>query len=275
MIRVFKSHTVALYSLHHLFDGLVLCHNRVFELGSHTLESDFFLSTEFLHRYSCHHRHHLFDVSLADDGLFGVITLSPFLVHLLEFSLQIGLHIAESSSQFVVLVFHRTLFLTLHLLQFILLVGDFLWHIAIADTDVSSCLVHGVDSLVGELSVGDIPGGEVDACQEGIIGIFYVMMLLVSLAQVIENLYCLFLCSGFYHHLLESALQCSVLLDAIAELVEGGGTNTLYCSAGKGRFHDVCGIHCSRCTSCTHQGVYLVNKYNNVGIVFQFLEQSL
>ena len=100
-------------------------------------------------------------------------------------------------------------------------------------------------------------------------------MLFVSATDIGEDLQCLFSCSGFHDHLLEPALQGSVFLDAVAIFIQGGGTDTLYHSARKCRFHDICGIHCSWSTSGSHESVYLIYKYNNVGIVFQFLEQCL
>ena len=65
-----------------------------------------------------------------------VVAISEMLVHFLQFSLYLGLHVAICGCQFVVLVLHRTLLLTFHPLQFNLLVDDFRGHLTFADADV-------------------------------------------------------------------------------------------------------------------------------------------
>ena len=135
-------------------------------------------------------------------------------------------------------------------------------------------LVHGVDSLVGLGSVGDITLCQSDTCADGIIGKGYMMVLLVAVLDIIENLQGLLHIGGFYEHLLETALQGSVLLNAVAVLVERGGTNTLDSAACQRRFHDIGSIHTARRAAGTDDGVDLVDEDDDIGILLYLLEKG-
>ena len=173
------------------------------------------------------------------------------------------------------MVLHCSLLLRLHLLQFILLVGDFLRHLALADADVRTSLVKGVDGLVGELSVRDISLGERHASLQSLVGVSHMVVMLISATYISEDLQCLLLCGRFHENLLESTFQSPVFLNAVAVFVQRGGTDTLNNSPGEGRLHDIGGIHGAWSASGSHESVNLVDKYNNVGIGFQLLEQRL
>ena len=136
MIGVFQANAVSLDGLHHFIDSLVLCHNGVLQFSSHTFKPYFFLSTEFLHRYSSHHRHNVLDIARVNDLFFHIIAISPSFVHFLKLILQLSLHVTVGSCEFVVLVFYGSLLLHLHFLQFVLFVSNFFWHLTFADANV-------------------------------------------------------------------------------------------------------------------------------------------
>ena len=70
-------------------------------------------------------------------------------------------------------------------------------------------------------------------------------MLLVMFLDVVQNLKRLFASCRFNDDLLETALQGSVLLDALAILIERGGTDTLDDTSCQGWLQDVGCIHAS------------------------------
>ena len=70
-----------------------------------------------------------------------------------------------------------------------------------------------------------------------------------------------------YDNLLEAALQSTVLLDGLAVLVERGGTDTLYLAACKGGLEHVGGIHGACGRAGTHDGVYLVDEEDDLGVL--------
>ena len=91
--------------------------------------------------------------------------------------------------------------------------------------------------------------------------------------DVMQNLQRLFRSGGFHLYLLESALQCSVLLDGVAVFVESRSTDTLYGAPCQGGFQDVGSIHRTGCGTSANHGVYLVDEDDHFLILFQFLDE--
>ena len=68
------------------------------------------------------------------------------------------------------------------------------------------------------------------------------MVLLVAIAQTMENLDG-FIDAGFAHHdRLEAALQGGIAFDVLAVLIEGGGPDALELTPSQGWLEDVGGI---------------------------------
>ena len=63
---------------------------------------------------------------------------------------------------------------------------------------------------------------------------------------------------------LEAALEGLVLLDILAVLVEGGGADDLYLTAGEGRLEDVARVHGALTLTGGGDGVDLVNEQDDV-----------
>ena len=106
-----------------------------------------------------------------------------------------------------------------------------------------SCLIHGINGLVGETAVGNIPVGQSDACQQRFIRICDIVVVLVTLLYVLEDVVCVLGRCGLHDNFLETSLKCAVLLYRLAVLVDCGSADALYLSSGKGRLKDVRGIH--------------------------------
>ena len=82
--------------------------------------------------------------------------------------------------------------------------------------------------------------------------------------------------AGFLHpHGLEPALQRLVLLDILAVLVEGGGTDDLDLAAGEGGLQDVARIHGTLALTGGGNGVDLVNEQDDVARRLDLAQQAL
>ena len=96
------------------------------------------------------------------------------------------------------------------------------------------------------------------------------MVLLVARAQVLQYLQRFLLCGGLHHHLLEAALQGSVLLYRFAVFVDCRCSDALNLAARKGGLEHVCCIHRSSCRAGADDGVYLVDEDDYLGVLLQF-----
>ena len=99
------------------------------------------------------------------------------------------------------------------------------------------------------------------------------MVVLVAVLDVVEYLQCLLVGGGFHLYLLETALQCSVLLDGVAVLVERGGTDTLDDAACQCWLHDVGGVHRTGSRTGADEGVNLVDEDDDVGVLLELFQQ--
>ena len=101
--------------------------------------------------------------------------------------------------------------------------------------DESAGLIHQVNGLIGEETVGDVAVGKGSGGDEGGILNFNAVVHLVPLLQTTQN------CNGIlhrrlrHHHGLEAALQCSVLFNVFAVLIEGGGADAVQLTARQHR----------------------------------------
>ena len=85
---------------------------------------------------------------------------------------------------------------------------------------------------------------------------------------------------GLAHvHLLKPALQCRVLFDVLAELVERGGPDHAQLTTGQHWFEHVAGIHGAFSGPCAHHGMHLVDERDDftlrVGDLLEHRLQSL
>ena len=129
--------------------------------------------------------------------------------------------------------------------------------------DHGAGLVHQVDGLVGQETVGDIAVGQGGGGNDGAVLNFYAVIDLVALFQTAQDGDGV-LHRGLGHHdRLEAALQRGVLFDILAVLVEGGGTNAVQLTPGQHRFEQVAGVHGTLGFTCTHNGVQFVDEQND------------
>ncbi len=104
-------------------------------------------------------------------------------------------------------------------------------------------LVHRINGLVGEISVGDIALGQLHAGIECFGGIIDIVVLLILVFDVVKDNACL-LCGGrLDHHFLETAFESTVIFDVLAVFVKSCGSDALDLASRQSRFEKVGGIH--------------------------------
>ena len=90
------------------------------------------------------------------------------------------------------------------------------------------------------------------------------MVLLVALANALQDLDRLFERRLFHHDRLEAALERGVPLDVLAVLVERGGADALQLAAGQRRLEDVGGVDRALGGAGADQGVQLVDEEDDI-----------
>ena len=93
------------------------------------------------------------------------------------------------------------------------------------------------------------------------------MMVLVAVFDVTQNVEGLLSIGGIDHHLLETTLQGSILLDGLAILVKRSGTDALYLTTCKGGLEHIGRVHRACGRAGTHDGVYLVDEEDDLGML--------
>jgi len=125
------------------------------------------------------------------------------------------------------------------------------------------------------VTVGDVAIRKVGGGHEGLIGDRDPMVGLVAIAETLEDL------DRVRHRrlvdddLLETTLERGVLLEMLAVLVEGGGTNGLELAASQHRLEDRGGVDRSLGGTRTHEGVDLVDEEDDVAAGLDLLEHLL
>ena len=120
--------------------------------------------------------------------------------------------------------------------------------------------VDQVDGLVGQEAVRDVARRELGGRLEGFIRDDQVVVLLVHLADALQDLDRLLDRRLVDHDGLEAALQGGVGFDVLAVFVQRGRADALQFAARQGRLEDVGGIHRRAGRTGTDQHVELVDE---------------
>ena len=143
------------------------------------------------------------------------------------------------------------------------------------DAQARARFVDEVDRLVGEVTVGDVPVGEVRRRDERLVGDGDPVVLLVAVAQTLQDL------DGVRDgrlldlDRLEAALERGVLLEVLAVLVERGGTDGLELTACEHRLEDAGGVDRAFGRTRTDERVQLVDEQDDVAARADLLQHLL
>ena len=135
--------------------------------------------------------------------------------------------------------------------------------------------VQQVDGLIGQVAVRDIPLTEGDDGAQHIGIHLHMVVLLVILLDAVHDGQRIGHAGLFHADGLEAALKGLVLLDILAVLVEGGGADDLYLTAGEGRLEDVARVHGTLALTGGGDGVDLVNEQDDVAGGLDLAQQAL
>ena len=136
-------------------------------------------------------------------------------------------------------------------------------------------LVDQVDRLVGQEAVGDVAVGELGGGLERLVGDADAVVLLVAVAQALEDLHRLLGRGLVDADLLEAPLERRVALQVLAVLVERGGADRLQLAAGEGRLEDRCGVDRALGGAGADEVVELVDEQDDVAALGDLLHHLL
>ena len=124
------------------------------------------------------------------DVLDNVLLVLPFSLALRQCILSVGDFLAQMLKAFaadLVRLLHKRLLLDLHLGELALRQIDLFGHAVDLDAQTAGCLVHEVDGLVGQETIGDVAVRQLRAGDDGGIGDAHAMMDLVLLLQAAKD----------------------------------------------------------------------------------------
>ena len=221
------------------------------------------------------HRQNLGDIILANLGncLARAITPAGFL--LLALFGQLLFLITKSSGLLEVLIVDRRLLIALHF-------GDLLVQLAqlrrrghAGNTQASAGLVHQVNSLIRKESVRDVAVGQLGGGLDRSVGNDDAVVGLVAIAQTLEDAHGLFDAGLVNLHRLETTFKSRILFDVLTVLVAGGCADSLQLAARKHGLEHLRGVNGTFRSTCTDQGVDLVDEEDDVAASTNFLEDLL
>ena len=99
-------------------------------------------------------------------------------------------------------------------------------------------------------------------------------MCLIFFLDIVQDSKSFFLGGGLDHNFLEPAFKSAVLFNVLAVFIVGGSTNALDLAASECRFEHIGGIHGAWSAAGPYNGVYLVNKQDDIGILGEFVEHG-
>ena len=137
--------------------------------------------------------------------------------------------------------------------------------------ELGSRLVHQVDGLIRQESIGDVAVTQLHGRYDGVVFDTHVVVVLVALLQSTQDRDGAQRIGLIDHHNLEASFQGLILLEVLLILVQGGGTNAAQFAAGQSWLQDIGCIHGPFSLARTHQGVYLVDKEDDVALALLHL----
>ena len=147
--------------------------------------------------------------------------------------------------------------------------------VAAPQTHSAPRLVDQVDRLVGQEPVRDVAVGEVGGVHQRLLRVVDLVMLLVGVAEALEDENGVGDGRLFHLDRLEAALERRVLLQVLAVLLEGGGADGLQLAAGQHRLEDAGGVDRSLGRPGPDQGVDLVDEEDDVAACPDLFEDLL
>ncbi len=256
-------------------DGLLLADDPLVQLVLHAEQTGGLLLGELEDGDAGPVRQYLGDLLVVDLGDLVEVARLPLLLALALLAEQLLLRIAQVRGALEVLRVDRRLLVATD-------VGDLLVELAqvrrrghAADAHAGAGLVDQVDRLVGQEPVGDVAVGQCGRLHQRRIGDRDAVVGLVAVAQTLEDLDGVTDARLADLDRLEAPLQCRVLLDVLAVLVERGGTDGLQLATGQLRLQDAGRVDRALGGTCADERVQLVDEQDDVAAGGDLLEHLL
>src|SRR4051812_775423 len=275
-LRVLEARARAADRLRDDLDGGMLADDALVELLLHAHELLRLGLGELEHRDAGPHRDDVGDLLLADGGTLRV-ALAP-LPLLLELALLVGqlaLGVAEVRGLLELLRLDRGLLRAARLLDLLLELPVHGRGGHRLDAHARGGLVDEVDRLVGQLPVGDVPVRELGGRLQRLVGDVHLVVLLVAVAQALEDLHGLVGRRLVDADLLEAALESRVALQVLAVLVERRRADRLELAAGERRLEDRGGVDRALGGTGPDEVVELVDEQDDVAALGDLLHHLL
>ena len=143
------------------------------------------------------------------------------------------------------------------------------------DAGARGGLVDEVDRLVGQEAVGDVAVGQLGRRRQRLVGDADAVVLLVAVAQALEDLDGLLGGRLLHADLLEAPLERRVALEVLAVLVERGGADRLELAARECRLEDGCRVDRALGGAGADEVVQLVDEQDDVAALGDLLHHLL
>ena len=142
--------------------------------------------------------------------------------------------------------------------------------------DHGAGLIHQVDGLIRQETVGDVAVRQGGSGDQGAVVDLHAVEHLVAFLQAAQDGNGV-LHRGLIHlHRLEPAFQSGVFLDILAVLVQRGSTDAVQLAAGQHGLEQVAGVHGTVGLAGTHDGVQLINEQDDLAFaLFHLVQHAL
>ena len=120
--------------------------------------------------------------------------------------------------------------------------------------------VQSIDGFVRQCTIADVSFGQRHTSLYRLRRVGHIVVIFISLLDVIEDLQSIFRRGRLKLYFLETAIQCTVFLDALPKFVDGRGADALHFATRQSRFQNISGIQTTGCTSRTDDGVDFINE---------------
>ena len=263
-LGVFQAAAAAAHRLRHRPDRLVLADHALVQLLLHAHQARRILGAQPRQRHAGDLGDHLGNHVLVHHAVGLARFLPPLVRDSLLFLLQLVGLVPQRGGLFEILVGDRLFLLLVELLD--LLVDVFQVGRAGHRLQVhpGPGLVDHVDGLIGQATAGNVAIRHFHGRLNGVVGDPHVMVLLVAIAEPLEDVDRLVFGGGLDHHHLEAAIERAVFLDVLAILVQGRGADALDFAAAEGGLEHVAGVDGPFGPAGAHQGVQLVDEQDGV-----------
>ena len=274
-VRILEACTRASNSPRDCLDCVLLADDALVQLVLHVDEPGRFLLGELEHGDAGPVGQHLGDLLLAYLGDFLQLTGAPLLFLLGPLLGELALVIAEPCGLFKVLSVDGGFLLAAHLGNPLVDLAQALRRRHPLDAHAGTSLIDEVNGLIREETVVDVAIRQAGGGSECTVGDGHAVVRLVAVAQALQDLDGVL--DGRLRHVdwLETTLECGILFDVLAVLIQRGRADGLQLTAGELRLQQRSSVDRALGGTRTNNGVDLIDEQADVTTLVDLLEHLL